>query len=135
MWSLGSAGPWRTLLEAFLVSTGVVALGEMGDKTQLLSIVLAAAFREHIPVIAGILLPTLVNHAAGGSVGGWVAQALGPDILRWVIPGHGRLDADPRRDSGADCMARRRYLASLRAIGSKPVRYGHSWACGSFRAR
>jgi len=67
------------------VSTGVVALGEMGDKTQLLAIVLAAAFRRPLPIIAGILFATLVNHAAAGAVGGWVAQALGPDLLRWVI--------------------------------------------------
>jgi putative Ca2+/H+ antiporter (TMEM165/GDT1 family) len=74
-------------LEAFLVSTGVVALGEMGDKTQLLAIVLAAAFRRPWPIIAGILVATLVNHAAAGAVGGWVAGALGPDVLRWVIGG------------------------------------------------
>ncbi len=72
-------------MEAFLVSTGVVALGEMGDKTQLLAIVLAATFRKPIPIIAGILVATLANHAAAGAVGGWVAQALGPDVLRWVI--------------------------------------------------
>jgi putative Ca2+/H+ antiporter (TMEM165/GDT1 family) len=72
-------------LEAFFVSTGVVALGEMGDKTQLLAIVLAVAFRKPIPIILGILVATLANHAAAGAVGGWVAQALGPDILRWVI--------------------------------------------------
>ena len=72
-------------MEAFLVSTGVVALGEMGDKTQLLAIVLAAAFRKPIPIILGILVATLANHAAAGAVGGWVAQALGPDVLRWVI--------------------------------------------------
>ena len=72
-------------MEAFLVSTGVVALGEMGDKTQLLAIVLAAAFRKPVPIIAGILVATLANHAAAGAVGGWVAQALGPDVLRWVI--------------------------------------------------
>jgi putative Ca2+/H+ antiporter (TMEM165/GDT1 family) len=72
-------------VEAFLVSTGVVALGEMGDKTQLLAIVLAAAFSKPVPIILGILVATLVNHAAAGAVGGWVAQALGPDILRWVI--------------------------------------------------
>lgn len=74
-------------MEAFLVSTGVVALGEMGDKTQLLAIVLAAAFRKPLPIILGILVATLANHAAAGSVGGWVAQALGPDILRWAIGG------------------------------------------------
>ena len=72
-------------MEAFLVSTGVVALGEMGDKTQLLAIVLAATFRRPWPIILGILAATLVNHAAAGAVGGWVAQALGPDLLRWVI--------------------------------------------------
>ncbi len=72
-------------VEAFFVSTGVVALGEMGDKTQLLAIVLAAAFRKPIPIILGILVATLANQALAGAVGGWVAQALGPDILRWVI--------------------------------------------------
>ena len=73
------------MFEAFLVSTGVVALGEMGDKTQLLAIVLAARFRRPWPIVWGILVATLVNHAAAGALGGWVAQALGPDILRWVI--------------------------------------------------
>ncbi len=72
-------------MEAFLVSTGVVALGEMGDKTQLLAIVLAATFRRPWPIIAGILVATLVNHALAGAVGGWVAHSLGPDLLRWVI--------------------------------------------------
>ena len=72
-------------MEAFLVSTGIVALGEMGDKTQLLAIVLAATFRKPAPIIAGILVSTLLNHAAAGAVGGWVAHALGPDLLRWVI--------------------------------------------------
>ena len=72
-------------MEAFFVSTGIVALSEMGDKTQLLAIVLAAAFRRPVPIILGILAATLLNHAAAGAVGGWVAQALGPDILRWVI--------------------------------------------------
>ncbi|HMO47403.1 MAG TPA: TMEM165/GDT1 family protein [Rubrivivax sp.] len=72
-------------MEAFLVSTGVVALGEMGDKTQLLAIVLAATFRRPLPIIAGILVATLVNHALAGAVGGWVAHTLGPDLLRWVI--------------------------------------------------
>ena len=72
-------------LEAFLVSTGVVALGEMGDKTQLLALMLAARFRKPWPIVAGILMATLANHALAGAVGAWVAQALGPDILRWVI--------------------------------------------------
>jgi Ca2+/H+ antiporter, TMEM165/GDT1 family len=80
-----SFGPWSIPLEAFLVSTGVVALGEMGDKTQLLAIVLAATYRKPIPIIAGILVATLANHAAAGALGGWVAQALAPDVIRWVI--------------------------------------------------
>ncbi len=72
-------------MEAFLISTGVVALGEMGDKTQLLAIVLAAAFRKPIPIIAGIFVATVLNHAAAGALGGWVAQLMGPGVLRWVI--------------------------------------------------
>ncbi len=72
-------------MEAFLVSVGVVALGEMGDKTQLLAVLLAAKFKRPIPIVLGILTATLINHAAAGAVGGWVASALGPNILRWVI--------------------------------------------------
>jgi Ca2+/H+ antiporter, TMEM165/GDT1 family len=72
-------------LEAFLVSTGVVALGEMGDKTQLLAIVLATTFRKPIPIILGIFVATVLNHAAAGALGGWVAQALGPELLRWIV--------------------------------------------------
>ena len=68
-----------------LISTGVVALGEMGDKTQLLAMLLAARFKRPAPIIAGILVATLANHALAGALGGWVAQALGPDVLRWVI--------------------------------------------------
>ncbi len=74
-------------MEAFLVSTGVVALGEMGDKTQLLALVLAARFRQPWPIIAGILVATLANHAMAGAVGAWVAAAMGPQLLRWVIGG------------------------------------------------
>ncbi len=73
------------MFEPFLVSTGVVALGEMGDKTQLLAIVLAARFRRPWPIVWGILVATIANHAAAGALGAWVASALGPDILRWVI--------------------------------------------------
>jgi putative Ca2+/H+ antiporter (TMEM165/GDT1 family) len=72
-------------MEAWLVSTGVVALGEMGDKTQLLAILLAARFRRPLPIVLGILVATLVNHALAGLVGDWVAHALGPNLLRWVI--------------------------------------------------
>ena len=72
-------------MEAFWVSTGVVALGEMGDKTQLLAMLLAARFKKPLPIILGILVATLANHALAGAVGGWVAHALGADVLRWVI--------------------------------------------------
>lgn len=79
------SGPEEIILEAFWVSTGVVALGEMGDKTQLLAVLLAARFKKPVPIIFGILLATLANHALAGAVGGWVAAALGADVLRWVI--------------------------------------------------
>jgi putative Ca2+/H+ antiporter (TMEM165/GDT1 family) len=74
-------------VEAFLVSTGIVALGEMGDKTQLLALMLAARFRKPWPIVAGILVATLANHALAGWVGEWVSRALGPDLLRWIIGG------------------------------------------------
>ena len=74
-------------MEAFLVSAGLVALGEIGDKTQLLALVLAARFKRPAPIIAGILVATLANHAAAGALGGWIAQALGPQLLRWAIGG------------------------------------------------
>jgi Ca2+/H+ antiporter, TMEM165/GDT1 family len=79
------SGPEEIILEAFWVSTGVVALGEMGDKTQLLAMLLAARFKKPLPIILGILVATLANHALAGAVGGWVAHALGADVLRWVI--------------------------------------------------
>ncbi|MFT5933512.1 MAG: putative Ca2+/H+ antiporter (TMEM165/GDT1 family) [Hydrogenophaga sp.] len=72
-------------MEAFLVSTGIVALGEMGDKTQLLAVLLAARFRRPLPIIGGILVATLANHALAGAAGQWVANALGPFWLRWII--------------------------------------------------
>ena len=72
-------------MEAFLVSTGIVALAEMGDKTQLLSLVLAARFRKPWPIVLGIFVATAVNHALAGAVGAWVTNLLGPDVLRWVL--------------------------------------------------
>ncbi|HRL36163.1 MAG TPA: TMEM165/GDT1 family protein [Ottowia beijingensis] len=72
-------------MEAFLISTGIVALAEMGDKTQLLSLVLAARFRKHWPIVLGIFVATLANHALAGAVGSWVTTVLGPDVLRWVL--------------------------------------------------
>jgi putative Ca2+/H+ antiporter (TMEM165/GDT1 family) len=72
-------------MEAFLVSTGVVALAEIGDKTQLLALVLAARFRKPVPIILGILVATLANHAMAGAVGAWLAALIGPDAMRWVL--------------------------------------------------
>jgi putative Ca2+/H+ antiporter (TMEM165/GDT1 family) len=72
-------------LEAFLVSAGVVALAEIGDKTQLLAFVLAARFRKPVPIILGILTATLANHALAGAVGSWIAQLLGPTALRVAL--------------------------------------------------
>lgn len=72
-------------LEAFLVSLGVVALAEIGDKTQLLSLVLAARFRKPWPICAGILVATVLNHALAAEVGAWLARWLTPDLQRWLI--------------------------------------------------
>jgi putative Ca2+/H+ antiporter (TMEM165/GDT1 family) len=80
------AGPEHSIsMEAFLISTGVVALGEMGDKTQLLALLLAVRFRKPVPIILGILVATLVNHAMAGLVGDFIATTLGPQLMRWVI--------------------------------------------------
>ncbi len=74
-------------MEAFLVSTGIVALAEMGDKTQLLALVLAARFRKPWPIVFGIFAATVVNHALAGAVGSWVTHVLGPQVLRWILGG------------------------------------------------
>ena len=72
-------------MEAFLISTAVVALGEIGDKTQLLALLLAARFKKPSAIIAGILVATLVNHALAGSLGAWIAAHLETDVLRWIV--------------------------------------------------
>jgi putative Ca2+/H+ antiporter (TMEM165/GDT1 family) len=72
-------------MEAFLISTGIVALAEIGDKTQLLAFILAAKFRKPVPIIAGILVATLVNHGCAGALGTWVTTLLSPGTLRWVL--------------------------------------------------
>jgi putative Ca2+/H+ antiporter (TMEM165/GDT1 family) len=74
-------------MEAFLVSTGIVTLAEMGDKTQLLSLVLAARFRKPWPIAWGILAATLMNHALAGAAGAWVTTFVGPQVLRWILGG------------------------------------------------
>lgn len=72
-------------MEALLVSTGIVALAEIGDKTQLLAFILAAKFRRPLPIVLGILIATLVNHGFAGAVGAWITSLLGPETLRWVL--------------------------------------------------
>ena len=72
-------------MEAFLISTSVVALAEMGDKTQLLSLVLAARCRKPWPIVAGIFVATLVNHALAGAVGAWITSYLGENAMRWIL--------------------------------------------------
>lgn len=75
------------MLTAFLVSTLVVSLAEIGDKTQLLSLLLAARFRKPLPISFGILFATLANHGLAGYVGEWVRAQVAPDVLRWVVGG------------------------------------------------
>jgi putative Ca2+/H+ antiporter (TMEM165/GDT1 family) len=72
-------------MEALLVSTGIVALAEIGDKTQLLALLLAAKFRRPVPIILGILVATLANHALAGAVGVWITRTVGEDVMRWVL--------------------------------------------------
>jgi putative Ca2+/H+ antiporter (TMEM165/GDT1 family) len=72
-------------MQAFLVSTGLVALAEIGDKTQLLALVLGVRFRKPIPIVLGIFVATLVNHALAGAVGAWLLQQFGPVTMRWAV--------------------------------------------------
>lgn len=72
-------------MESLLVSTGVVALAEIGDKTQLLAFILAARFKKPLPIILGILVATLINHGLAGALGAWITSAMTPEILRWVL--------------------------------------------------
>ncbi|HSW84152.1 MAG TPA: TMEM165/GDT1 family protein [Usitatibacter sp.] len=73
------------MLEAFLVSAGLVALAEVGDKTQLLSLVLAARFRKPWPIVAGILVSTLLNHALAGAAGAWITTMIGADAMTKIV--------------------------------------------------
>ena len=72
-------------MEAFFVSTAIVALADMGDKTQLLALVLAARFRKPWPIVLGILVATLANHGLAGALGAWVTTVVGPQVLRWIL--------------------------------------------------
>src|SRR3569623_1166076 len=88
----GRGGAWSSdcpagsnTLNAFLVSTGIVALAEIGDKTQLLAFLLAAKFRRPLPICLGILAATLANPALAGAVGTWLTSLVEPQILRWIM--------------------------------------------------
>lgn len=72
-------------MEAFLISTGIVALAEIGDKTQLLAFTLAAKFRKPVPIIAGILVATIANHAFAGALGAWISSVVVPELMRWIL--------------------------------------------------
>ena len=72
-------------MEAFFVSTAIVALAEMGDKTQLLALVLAARFRKPWPIVLGILVATLANPGLAAALGAWVTTVVGPQGLRWIL--------------------------------------------------
>ena len=72
-------------MEALLLSTGIIALAEMGDKTQLLAFILAARFKKPIPIILGILLATIINHGLAGAFGAWITTLISPDTLRWIL--------------------------------------------------
>ena len=71
--------------QSFIVSTSVVALAEMGDKTQLLSLILAARYRKPMPIVLGILVATLLNHAMAGALGAWLSSLMRPEVLNWVM--------------------------------------------------
>jgi putative Ca2+/H+ antiporter (TMEM165/GDT1 family) len=76
---------WEHNMEAFLVSTGIVALAEIGDKTQLLAFILAAKFRKPVPIVLGILAATLVNHGFAGALGSFITSQVDPQLMRWIL--------------------------------------------------
>ena len=73
------------MLSAFLISLAVVALSEMGDKTQLLALLLAAKFRKPVPILIAIFLATLVNHGVSAVLGQWITTVLSPIVLLWIV--------------------------------------------------
>ncbi|WP_067178248.1 TMEM165/GDT1 family protein [Sulfurospirillum sp. UCH001] len=74
-------------MDSLLISTGVVALAEIGDKTQLLAFLLAARFKKPLPIIFGILVATIFNHALAGALGAWITTVISPELLRWILGG------------------------------------------------
>jgi putative Ca2+/H+ antiporter (TMEM165/GDT1 family) len=80
-----SSDPALLKMEAFTISTASVAVGELGDKTQLLSLILATRLRKPVPIIAGIFVATLLNHLVACWIGEWAGKLISPQILRWVL--------------------------------------------------
>jgi putative Ca2+/H+ antiporter (TMEM165/GDT1 family) len=74
-------------LHTLLLSTGVVTLAEIGDKTQLLAFLLAARFKKPVPIVLGILVATLANHGLAGALGQWITSVLSPQVMRWALGG------------------------------------------------
>ncbi|PJG44123.1 membrane protein [Acinetobacter tandoii] len=72
-------------MHEFLISTAIVALAEMGDKTQLLALLLAARFRKPVPILIAILAATLINHGLSAVLGQWITTVLSPEVLIWVL--------------------------------------------------
>ena len=72
-------------MHELLISTAIVALAEMGDKTQLLALLLAARFRKPVPILLAILLATLLNHGISAVLGQWITTVLSPDVLLWIV--------------------------------------------------
>jgi Ca2+/H+ antiporter, TMEM165/GDT1 family len=118
-------------MEAFLVSTGLVALAEIGDKTQLLSLVLAARFRRPWPIVAGILVATLLNHAAAGAFGAWITSFFGEQALTrilgasfiamavWILVPDKLDDEDPAKKLARGVFLTTTVLFFLAEIGDK----------------
>jgi putative Ca2+/H+ antiporter (TMEM165/GDT1 family) len=74
-----------TTMQPLLISTATVALAEIGDKTQLLALLLAARYRKPVPIVLGMLLATVLNHTVAAWVGAWLAGLLPPMVLRWSV--------------------------------------------------
>jgi putative Ca2+/H+ antiporter (TMEM165/GDT1 family) len=77
--------PAGVVVQTLLISTAAVAIAEIGDKTQLLSLILAAKYRKPLPICVGILIATLLNHALAGAFGALVASWFTPDTLKWIV--------------------------------------------------
>ena len=72
-------------MHEFLLSTAIVALAEMGDKTQLLALLLAARYQKPVPILIAILLATIINHGLSAALGQWITTVIGPDVLLWIV--------------------------------------------------